>query len=384
MIPRLPASRFLVLASIGLFLAIPCYGASNSYVPLQTFSEFLNKIASEEPDPCSNGPEQIDNEWEEFSVFVSAENYVTEELNSPLNASAKPAERATAALKKLETASAQINAAWPQDNRFHFQLLDLQQAIVVKISIRTHDRYSVIIFGKHSENSKESWQAAGSGGDDLEGKVSRLSLDLFPLQRGPSLNPRFLAQYTNIGCAGNAIGVTYDAEEVNASGDGSANQIIKQEGAFGLSETAQARPTSKHPFAPIGTLHTQGRMITLPYCWFSAIDTWDNPSMCAVDTYDLSGDTVRFVSRAYNRPDLVPIAKAIEFAEKRDLPATLAYCTSEDVARRLVRDIPPFNFAGDLQVIRTGIDKERVEMESEQFNVEKRDGRWLVTSFHSK
>jgi hypothetical protein len=71
--------------------------------------------------------------------------------------------------------------------------------------------------------------------------------------------------------------------------------------------------------------------ITIPYCWFSAIDTWDNPSMCAADIYDLSHDDVRFVSRAVNRPDLLPIAKALEYVSKHDYPAVLAYCASPEM-----------------------------------------------------
>jgi hypothetical protein len=140
-------------------------------------------------------------------------------------------------------------------------------------------------------------------------------------------------------------------------------------------------------FAQIGKLQTEGPAITLPYCWFSPIDTWDNPSLCAVDTYDTSGDQVKFRSRAYNRPDLLPIAKAIEYAEQRDYPAVLAYCASGDVALKLVRNIDPHFFAGDLKVTRIGDGKERVEMELEsttRFEVEKRDGRWLVVSFDAE
>ena len=81
-------------------------------------------------------------------------------------------------------------------------------------------------------------------------------------------------------------------------------------GSFGLDDKVPG-------FPQIGKLQTDGPLIIPPYCWFSSIDTWDNPSLCAVDTYDLSRDSVRFRSRTYNRPDLVPIAKAIEYAQQR-------------------------------------------------------------------
>jgi len=125
----------------------------------------------------------------------------------------------------------------------------------------------------------------------------------------------------------------------------------------------------------------------LPYCWFSAIDTWDNPSLCAVDTYDVEGDEVRFRSRAYNRPDLVPVAKALEYAGKRDYPAVLGYCSSEDVARGLVREIPPEVFADDLRVTRISHTRERVEIgdpPAYEFEVEKRPDRWVVVKFSTE
>jgi len=38
-----------------------------------------------------------------------------------------------------------------------------------------------------------------------------------------------------------------------------------------------------HGFAQIGEFRAEGSSINLPYCWFSPIDTWDNPSLCAID-----------------------------------------------------------------------------------------------------
>lgn len=200
-----------------------------------------------------------------------------------------------------------------------------------------------------------------------------------PLHRGPSGNARFLAKFISGGCAG-SIGVEYDAHEWNPKGTGDCEQIIKQGGAFGLDDKVPG-------FAQIGKLRAEGSLITLPYCWFSPIDTWDNPSLCAVDTYDISGDNVRFRARVYNRPDLLPIAKTIEYAEQRDYPAVLGYCASGQVALRLVRNVPPFIFADDLRVTPNGTGKEHVELGYEptyRFDVEKRAGRWLVVAFSTE
>jgi hypothetical protein len=106
--------------------------------------------------------------------------------------------------------------------------------------------------------------------------------------------------------------------------------------------------------------------------------------MCAVDSYDLSGDDLKFRSRAYNQPDLLPIAKAIEYAEKRDYQAVLGYCSSDDIAHRMVRDLPYSVYAGDLQITRKSEGKEHVEMgfpNLYHFDIEERDGRWLIVAF---
>jgi len=98
-----------------------------------------------------------------------------------------------------------------------------------------------------------------------------------------------------------------------------------------------------------------------------------------VDTYDLSGDVVKFRSRAFNRPDLVPVAKAIEFADKHDYPALRAYCASDALARRLISTPAP-HAEGGLQMTRKGTGAEVVEMNSARFKVEKRNGRWVVVA----
>jgi hypothetical protein len=63
--------------------------------------------------------------------------------------------------------------------------------------------------------------------------------------------------------------------------------------------------------------------------------------------------------------------------------AVIAYCSSDDVARRLVRDVDSQYFAEDLQVTRTGEGKEHAEMAGSnyRFDVEKHAGRWVVVAF---
>ena len=372
------AVKVLVLIILAFHRAEECPCPSEHQSDsVQDFRQLMLKLADFSPDPC--GPPCGDEKnWHpgefESLIFRKVEDIVTQELNASPAAPGSARERAEATLKRLERMGADINASWPAENRFHFQVLDLPPALVFKMTVRTHETF--LVFGIPEEDSgkpNQLWHSVGWDGEYVEHDVPQTYLNLYPLHRAPSGNARFLAKFIFSGCAG-SIGVGYEAWEWHPRGIGNLEQIIKQGGAFGLDDKVPG-------FAQIGKLQTEGPAITLPYCWFSPIDTWDNPSLCAVDTYDISGDHVKFRSREYNRPDLLPVAKAIEYAEQRDYPAVLAYCASGDVARRLVRDMEPHFFAGDLKVTRTGDGRERVEMESTRFDVEKRAGRWLVVAF---
>lgn len=376
--------RSSVAPAILVYLVL-CYGAISApgqqpHSPPPDFRELLQQMTKFSPDPCGP-PYGQEEDWHsgdtEFRLFSAAANIVTERLNQSSVSPTLPKDAATEGLKKLEQMSAKINAAWPDETRFHFQILDLAPALVVKMSIRKHETF--FVFGvpkeKKSGRSNHAWHEVGSEERSYDHETPWISLDLYSLHRGPSEHARFLAKFIYGGCAG-GFGVAYDAREWDPDGV-DVEQIVKQEGALGLDDKVKG-------FEWIGELRTKGSLLTLPYCWFSAIDTWDNPSLCAVDTYDLSGDEVRFRSHTYNRPDLVPIAKAIEYAEKRDYPAVLGYCGSPEVASRMVADFPPYLFADDLRVTSTGSGKERVEMGYDptyRFDVEKQGDHWLLTAF---
>jgi hypothetical protein len=346
----------------------------------QDFRQRLQKVAVLSPDPCGS-PSPREKEWtpadSEFRLFSRAADIVNEALNAAASNAKLPKERAAAALGKLEEASSEINADWPEDNRFHFQILNVPPLLVVKMEFRTSARY--FAFGvpqeEVSEKAQPVWHRVGSD-DVLAQESARSLIELFELHRGPSGKARFLARIEPFGCAG-SVGVVYEAREWNPEGIGSLEKIIHQEGALGLDDNVEG-------FPQIGDLRTDSSLITLPYCRFSAIDTWDNPSLCAVDTYDLSGDDVKFQSRVYNRPDLVPVAKAIEYAQERDFAAVRGYCASSEIADRLVREMPPHFFAGEIQVNASGKGSERVELgdgPAYWLEVEERQGSWVVVDF---
>jgi len=375
---RLTAVKVLALITIALSAAVQCPCAPQQPKDVERdIRPLLTKLAKFSEDPCQENPTDEVPDKIASDLFYTTTDIVLQEMNTSPASQEIARRRAEEALKRIERMSAEINAAWPEQNRFHFQVLNLPPALIIKMEARTLGGF--FVFGIPEEDSGKPnrlWHEVDSDYEFSNDAVPETSLDLYALHRGPSGKARFLAEVTGGGCAGFNIGVTYDAREWDPTGYGHVKQIIDQSGSLRMSDEDSEFPS-------IGKLQTRGPAITLPYCWFSAIDTWHHATLCAVDTYDLSGNQVKFLSREYNRPDLLPIATTIEYAQKRDYPAVRAYCASDDVAHSLVRDIPPFFFAMDLQVTRTGEGKEHVEMAESKyrFDVEKRGGRWLVVAF---
>jgi hypothetical protein len=372
---RQPLVNKLVL--FVLLLSTRAYGVvPPSAAPKPDVRQLLQKLTQLSPDPCANEPaNETDSQPSriEIPLLETTSDLVTDALNTD---NASPAERARRVLEGVENASAEINSSWPKDNQFRFEILDLKEILVVKMSIRVYERFFVFgVPGGDAGKPNRLWRRIGLIEDDSEFDVPWVKVELYPLHRGLSGTARFLARSTMGGCAG-SFGIAYDAREWRPEFGGMANQIINVKGALGLDDQVNAFPT-------IGKLRTDGPVIDLPYCWWSAIDTWDNPSMCAVDRYDLSGNEVRFIARRVNRPDLLPIAKAAKYAEDRDLPAVRAYCTSDVVARRLVESAPSRLFEADVKVKPHGAEHKLVYEDGGgyRFVVVKRGDRWLIENF---
>jgi hypothetical protein len=333
------------------FWATPICGQS---FDTPDFRQLLQKLTAFSPDPCDASPGERDEDLRriEMDLFDQAAALVIQSLNADGASQRSGRERAAQALKSLEQVCAEVNKNWPDDNRFHAQVHDISPALVIKMGVRMVETF--FVFGM----SERQWQQVGQDHSLYDRELLFYHrATIYRLTPGRSGHPRFLAKFDDSGCAG-SVGVGYEANEWYPE-IGEYGTIFQQTGAWGLDD--------------------KGPGVTLPYCWFSPIDTGDNPSLCAV------GRSPRFVGRVYNRPDLVPVAKAMEYAQKRDYPAVLGYCVSSPVARRLVRDLPPHVFADMIRVRRTGNGRERVEIGFDhtlRFDVEKRAGRWQIAALH--
>lgn len=108
---------------------------------------------------------------------------------------------------------------------------------------------------------------------------------------------------------------------------------------------------------------TVGKTITIPYCWSGALQLGTvSAPICSIDTYDLSGDVVRFL-RAENDPeDLAFVARVLRYVESRDMMALSAVCLSPEIAGKVMAMMPPEPFFG------TGYERKPVGPDSEQLD----------------
>jgi hypothetical protein len=368
------------LAVFGVALPSSCQAPAQSSGPspgVEEVRHLLEQLAAHSPDPCGP-PYGIDANTRDLGddLFSKVSDLLVGALNASASASASPQQRIEALSGSLEQLSAGINQAWPEEARLRLQLYDFSPALVVKMSIRTQQGFRAFGLTKPTASVTRSWNEIGS--DELDSdNAMRNVIDLYPLHRGPSGNPRFLTRILSFGCAG-SLGLEYNAWEWDVQNMDHLSQGLNISGALGLDDKVAGFPQT-------GELKTAGNRITLPWCWFSPIDTWDNPSLCAEDTWDVSGNGIVFRSRRWNRPDLLPIAKALDYASNQDYPAVRAYCTSSAVARKVIHAAPNRVGSAELQVVRIGAGRERVSIlddSSSIFDVVRQGNRWLVAGFH--
>ena len=360
---------------------------------VEAFRELAAQLASEPPDDCGWAKEAVPSTGVhkvEDKLLERAENAVLASMNgSP----ATPAPAGDAVLQEFEEISSHEDASWPQERRFHYRLLDLKTAMVLQLTIRSRATFSVfavpVLLPEGGRKKNGAWRQVGTDSFRWEEHVSDEQLAIFPLERGPSNEPRFLARFEHVSCGDGQEGIDYAAYQWDSSWTGNLQTILHQAGVLSgegmFDEVESPGSQAKHiTVSAIGKLEASGKSISLPYCWHSAVDTYVWATLCSVDTYDLSADRVRFIGRSTNRPDLETVARAIEYAQARDLAAILAYTADGKIAVSLVQDIPPEVFCSSLTLSHPAPNKEEIEMEDGRafkFEVAKFQGRWVVTEF---
>ena len=386
---RRPCIVFAGVLSAGLFsvrlLAAAALDRSTGQAEsAPVFERLLTEALSTPDDPCAAGPG--DDRDLEDRISRSAAQELVNELNAGPELAdgseeTRIQDRAQRAVRRLTAASSRINIEWPDSARFRADVLVASPVIALRTRFRA--RWALQPIGRPALDAhgapNRAWQVI-SPEDDSSMPRDAAVLELFAAHRGPSGRPRVLSRTVAGTCAGSS-GLMYRLFEWDSRGPGKLTIPISISGAA-TEEPSSAITDRSTSFPPAGTLRTGGATITLPDRWFSAIDTWDNPSLCAADSYDMSTDVVRFHDRVTNRPDLVPIAQAIMHAQAREYRAVLAYCGSPTIAKDLIENTPPFVFADTLKVTRLGSGTERVEFGFEDeftVDVERRPSGWTIT-----
>ncbi|MEO8725862.1 MAG: hypothetical protein ABI383_07025, partial [Acidobacteriaceae bacterium] len=327
-------SRGKQLAILLFAAAISAPGQTSAGGRYDRFKAIAGELASAPADPCTltglarpASPSSLEDQ-----LFAATDAAILQALQKPV------AERmgdVRSALNALQTASAEADKAWPEERRFHYKLLAVYPILIVEFGLRGRTTYSV--FGVPElkptgpRQNNEAWLEIAS--DPLRFGVhkGRDELETSALYQGPSRRARFLIHYTFAGCGDTPQGIAYKGYEWDPKYAGKMRLILDREGAV-----------SGKMYAAVGELHTSGSEISLPYCWWSAVDESVWASLCSVDNYDLSGDLVRFLSTTTNRPDLEAVARAIEYGERRDVSALLGYSVDSETAEGIAQSMPAY------------------------------------------
>ena len=337
----------------------------------------MRSMAAMAADTCDALPAIQDSSKEETTLYEGAVNVVVAALHTG-QPGTPPKEVAERALALVVEQSAAINRAWPADARFHAEVTSLPGLLVLSLSFRSSARWFAVAFGKAYGDTAPAWHNFGQDQMAFSHPAPRTGITIYPLRSGSSGRSRFLARAFYTGCAGSS-GLAYEVQEWDPR-YGNLETVLTQDGALGM-DPQPGPVTRKNPFPTIGTLRTTGRKIVLPYCYFSPIDTWDNPDLCVADSYDLSGAEPVFVSRVSNRPDMLALSSALRYAAAHDLQALEGYCLTPALAARLLRGVPSLDITADVK--RRGAGLETVDTGAGRFTLRRLGGRWVVAGWKS-
>jgi len=335
---------------------------------LEKLRVLLQELATNPPDDCSAGPAHDSAEafGIEDRLYGLLGSIVLEAINNDL---ATPAEAARAALAQFKAVCDGITSSWESDKRLHYELLSIRPLLLLRLAIWNQETFVVYSPVSLGLNPPTSWGIVQTA--DEGGHASYEHLELFPLWRGPQGNPRFLEVKHFSSCmAGMTLDYVVNGYEWRP-GESFITRILAKESSF----------SERGPKWKFGT---SGKTIAIPYCWSGdlLLVSIDSP-ICSVDTYDLSGDVVRFVRAEDNPEDLALVARVIEYAGNHDIEALSALCVSPQVARQLTEIMPPKPFFIGYDRKSLGPDSELLDFEDSsemKITLERQQGRWRVAA----
>lgn len=362
-------ARAAVSAAQGITNSI----STRDQAALQEFGALMHKLVENPPADCS-GPIDakttkigLDTERQIFHLLAGA---VLDALNKTPNG---PVEQTMqTVLAPFQGNATQVAASWATDRRLRYELLPVQPLLVLKLAVWNQDTFIVYAPASASVSPSSHWEITQSGGT---GDAAFEKLEMFPLWRGPSGNPRFLVVKHFSDCM---AGVTYDytvnGYEWNGE-QGATKTILHKQSEF----------SEEH--SPPGKLQATGKVIAIPYCWSGDLHfTSVSAPICSLDTYALSSDTVRLVGTQNDPEDLALIENVIASAESRNSAALAAHCKTSEIALSIMKNTPRKSFllfdgysSKDL-----GAGREQVDFNGDttmEFALEKRGPRWVVAGF---
>lgn len=379
---------FLTLSAIAA-TTLSGYGANLPYAPsaagiknsisapnkepaLQRFTALMQKLIGNLPDDCSGPSDTVKTDVglnTERQMFDLLSGAVLDALNKAPNGSA--GETVQAALAPFQRIGTQFAVSRSADQRLRYELLPVQPLLVLKLAIWNQGTFVVYAPAPVSASLLNRWEIAQSDGT---GDAAFEKLEMFPLWRGPSGNPRFLIVKHLSDCmAGMSYDYMVDGYEWNGE-RGVTTTILHKKSEF-----------SEGTASP-GKLQTTGKVIAIPYCWSGDLHfTSISAPICSLDTYDLSGDTVRLLGTQDDPEDLALIEKVIGSAESQNLVALAEHCKSPEVARGIMGTMPLNPLFDGYSSKQLGPGKEQVDLSGDKedvtFVLEKQGPHWLVAHF---
>lgn len=377
---------FLTLSAIAA-TTLSGYGANLPYAPsaagiknsisapnkepaLQRFTALMQKLIGNLPDDCSGPSDTVKTDVglnTERQMFDLLSGAVLDALNKAPNGSA--GETVQAALAPFQRIGTQFAVSRSADQRLRYELLPVQPLLVLKLAIWNQGTFVVYAPAPVSASLLNRWEIAQSDGT---GDAAFEKLEMFPLWRGPSGNPRLLVVKHFSDCM---AGMTYDYIVDAYEWNGEQGQIAKI-----LEKTSEF----SEGYRP-GKLQTSGSKISVPYCWSGALHfTSASAPICSLDTYDLSGDALRLISTQNDPEDLSVIENVIESARTQNLATLASYSKSSDIARRIIKVMPLDPFFDGYSRKQLGAAREQLDLSGDKtlrFVLQKRGSSWLLADF---